>query len=195
MATRRGRTPRKTYAARTVADITRTCLLYKEVRSNLTAILGGRILSVDPSCGSRSSMPGWAYYTEGGKLEGSGILKLDYEKELNYRLHTLLVDLQEWAGDVDVLVYEDIAPRRYGGGGAHGHASLLKSVGVVMSALPVVAAIGVKPTQWKKLASAGYVKSDEADAREMGRIVIDLARHIAATNPPRGWKRAEEILI
>lgn len=76
----------------------------------------------------------------------------------------------------DILIYEEIAPRRYGGGSAHGHASLLKSVGTVLSCAPASIAIGLRPTIWKRLVSKSYVKSDEADAMEMGRIAIEIAR-------------------
>lgn len=137
-------------------------------------ILGGTMISIDPSCGSQSSLPGYAIYGK-GVLQESGVLEIDISKDLPYRLQELNRALVE-LGPFDVLCYENIAPRRFGGGGATGHASLLKSVGVVLGAVSYKLALGLRPNYWKRHVSRGYIKSDEADAIEMGRILIDIAR-------------------
>jgi hypothetical protein len=90
------------------------------------------------------------------------------------------------------MVYEDIAPRRYGGGSAAGHASLLKAVGAILSVSGPDHYIRFSPRVWKKLVSGTYRKGDEADAREMLRIAVDLAKHISETNPPRKFGKGKK---
>lgn len=81
--------------------------------------------------------------------------------------------------DPDVLVYEEIPAQRYGGGGnANAHASLLKALGVILSVPGPDGYVGIYPISWRKLVRETYVKGDEADAVEIGWIVIELAREI-----------------
>lgn len=161
---------------------------YKDVRSNLKYLLEGVVISIDPSCGSTSSMPGYAVAIR-GELVDSGILPIDPLDLLPRRLQVLsyrmrkLVD--QW--QPDLLVWEDVPPRRYGGGSAHGHASLIKSVGVVLSTEGPVAWLGLRPRIWTSDKSSTYVKGDEADAREMLTIAITNARWISEVDPPRSY--------
>jgi hypothetical protein len=77
---------------------------------------------------------------------------------------------------IDVCVYEQVPVSAHGGRSQVSHASLLMAVGVTMAAVDARMFIGIPPVTWKKHASPGYVKGDEQDAIEMGRIVIEMAK-------------------
>lgn len=149
----------------------------KMSKSLKEALVSGTVLAVDPSCGSSSSLPGFAVYSA-GELIDSGVIPIDISQDLPGRLrqlHNFICSSMHHLS-CDVLVYEDIPPRRYGGGSAHGHASLLKSVGTILGAVDHRHAIGLKPAMWTRHKSVDYVKGDEQDAIEMGRIAIAIAR-------------------
>jgi hypothetical protein len=54
------------------------------------------------------------------------------------------------------------------------------AVGVTIAAVDARAFIGIPPICWKKYIRDDYRKSDEADAIEMGRIVIEMAQLLDA---------------
>lgn len=154
--------------------------LYKEIREWKELLLRGRILVIDPSCGSESSQPGWAIYTN-GNLEDSGILNINPSEPLWWRLQALFHQLRDLMDECqpDILVYEEISSRAFGGRAASGHASLLKAVGVTLSSVfGVETCIGIRPRTWKALTRPTYRKSDEADAIEMGWVVLQLATQV-----------------
>lgn len=161
---------------------------YDQVRSASEKIQYGTILAVDPSCGSRSSMPAYAVL-EAGEIVDSGVIQLDVDDALEVRLGHLymtIANLVKTHG-VDVLVYEEIAARPFGARrfANHAHASLLKSVGVVLAAgLGVRHYVGLRPSVWKKLASPTYRKGDEEDAREMGLISVRIAQSLVVPVQP-----------
>lgn len=164
---------------------------YKEIRANLKPLLEGIVLCIDPSCGSKGptgSLPGWAV-SVGGQLQASGVIELPVEEDLWVRLQALHHGLRRLVKEYqpDVMVYEQIAPRRYGGGSAHSHASLLKAVGVTLSVSGPSAYVGLRPTVWTKWKRSTYVKSDEADAVEMLYVALATAEEISTQNPPRGY--------
>ena len=163
----------------------------QDIEDNLHALLNGRVLAIDPSAGSGASMPGWAVY-EAGILKKSGILPLPSGRPLGIRLR----ELHEWVQnktifwDIDLMVYEEIPPQRYGNtGNATSHASLLKAVGVIMAAgSPYV--IGILPVSWKSKVRPTYTKSDENDAVEIGYVVIEEARKIREEQRKKAEKEA-----
>lgn len=174
--------------------ISRTAKVYGEIRSCLTPLLYGTVICIDPSIGSSSSQPGWAIYMA-GHLIRSGILKIDPTGDIPTRLQELrrlLRNLYQ-TRPPDVLVYEDIPAQRHAAGGAGGnavgHASLLKALGAILSVSGPRHFVGILPVSWKRLARPTYEKGDEADAIEIGWIVLQEARRILETDPP-GKKRS-----
>lgn len=151
---------------------------YQAILGCYDTLLEETVLCIDPSSGSRSSMPGWALY-EGGRLLESGTLILDHTQPLPYRLKILAecVDALYQKFDPDVLVHEEIAAQGHGRD-AGGHASLLKSVGVIQSISGPLHTVGIYPVSWKARARKTYVKSDENDAIEIGWVVLEQAREI-----------------
>jgi hypothetical protein len=163
--------------------IGKTSQVYKEVAENLKGLTEGVVLSIDPSIGSSSSMPGWAVYSE-SKLIASGTIVLPRMKSIPERLRTLNRAMVKLHAEyqADVLVYEEIPAQRHGMGNAGAHASLLKALGVILSVPGPTGYVGIHPVSWKALVSDQYEKGDEADAREIGRIVIQHA-----------WEQVEEL--
>lgn len=168
--------------------------LYVDVQGNLKLILEGTMLSVDPSVGSSSSQPGWALYM-GGNLVSSGVLEIEVGTPLHYRLQTLAREMRKLYKlyDPDVLAFEDIPSQRYGGGNAEAHASLLKAVGVILSIPGPRGYIRLKPMVWKRLVRDTYVKGDQEDAEEMGRITVQVAQEIQVSDPPRRYRNYKSI--
>lgn len=162
----------------------RDTVFYQDVEENRKYVLDGTMLSIDPSCGSTKSMPGYAVYRSGILLD-SGIIELPLNRELPERLQRLVYSLRKLYGkwEPDVVVYEDVAPTHFGGGGfsnAAAHSSLLKSIGALLSVSGPHGYIRLKPMVWKKLVRGSYVKGDKEDAEEMGWITAELARFQAS---------------
>lgn len=164
--------------------------LYKDVRASLLLILEGKIISLDPSVGSSSSMPGYAVYDR-GEFVCAGVLNIPLGRPLPERLHEVARQTRKLykTHEPDLVVYEDIPSQRYGGGNAEAHASLLKAVGAILSLKGPRAFVRAKPIVWKRLARSSYVKGDAEDAIEMGYITISVAREIARTDPSRSYSK------
>ncbi len=163
---------------------------YSSVASCYREILEGVVVVLDPSIGSQSSQPGVAVYVAGVLVE-SGILPIPHAGSIPKRLQQLTHHLRklyaQW--DPDVLVYEEIPAQRYGGGNAGAHASLLKAVGASLSVSGPDHFVGVHPRSWKVMVSADYVKSDEGDAIEIGRIILAEAKRIGEAEVLRKEKK------
>jgi hypothetical protein len=158
---------------------------YSQIRGCLTQLIEGMVLSVDPSIGSTSSMPGWAVY-RAGVLMASGTIEIDASLPVWKRLRRLVHGIRKlyklW--EPDVCVYEDIPAQRHGGGNAEAHASLLKAVGAILSVSGPDYYVGLHPLSWKKMIRSTYVKGDREDAEEIGYIAIQEARRIREEDPP-----------
>lgn len=171
-----------------------TIIEYKALRKALKPILEGVLISVDPSCGSDDgkgggSNPGYAVFRSGVLVE-SGTIKLDATQDLVYRLQTLAWELRKVYNKYspDVLIYEAITPFRHLPGRRIGsNSSLLKALGVVMSMAGHTQAVGLRPMIWKKQISKSYLKSDEGDAIEMGKIALENAAWIVENDCPRNY--------
>ena len=128
----------------------------------------GMVLSIDPSSGSKGSMPGYAIFKAGELIE-SGTIQLPVGKPLCVRLQTLCQTLQEEFEVPDVLITEAIYFSRNNKAGV----SLQRSIGVVLAAFPVNGrVIEVSPNTWRKLRPETYEKTDENDAIMMGYTAL-----------------------
>jgi hypothetical protein len=169
-------------------------VLYTRVRSMIPALLEGTVVSIDPSCGSSSSMPAYAIYWA-GRLLNSGTIQLDIEKPIEQRLYDLGLQLRSSITDsVGVLIYEDVPPVRFyksGRTSAGSQSSLIKSVGTILGTIRADHHVGLRPSVWRRISGPSHVKGDVEDAIEMGRLTIELARYIQATHPPRSGRGRE----
>lgn len=154
-----------------------------QTRRALNSLLTGTVMVIDPSSGSASSQPGYALFTA-GKLQDSGIIEVDSTKEVPRRLQAIATALREQFPPVDVLIIEDIPVRSYGRN-ASAHATLLKSVGAILSSANYGKFVEISPSVWKAYINSeapdteGYVKGDEWDAKVMGFCVLSIARKMA----------------
>ncbi len=157
--------------------ISKDSQLYSGIEKYHKLVTQGRVLSIDPSIGSTSSMPGWAVY-QAGELQESGTLRIEVVESIPIRLQELARQMRELIRQYqpDILVYEEIPAQRHGGGNAVAHASLLKAVGVILSIPGPTSWLGIYPKSWKRLARASYKKGDEEDACEIGYCVYEVAR-------------------
>lgn len=160
--------------------LSKTSQAYQALEKCHFYVINGIVISIDPSIGSTSSMPGYAVYKQ-GVLQESGVLKIDRSGSVAQRLQELSHRVRKlystW--NPDVLVYEEIPSQRYGGGNANAHASLLKAVGVILSISGPEGYVGLTPQSWKKMTRPEYTKSDENDAKELGYIAILEAARIS----------------
>jgi hypothetical protein len=161
---------------------------YGDIESNLQGLIHGLVVSIDPSIGSTSSMPGWAVYRR-GELINADIFVINPAHSVPDRLRTLHNHVRRLYKkyNPDVLVYEDIPAQRQGGGNANAHSSLLKALGVILSVPGPDGYVGLMPVSWKGEARDTYTKSDVNDAIEMGYVAITVAKRIqaAATDAER----------
>lgn len=137
-------------------------------------ILNGRLMAVDPSSGSRESMPGYAIYEKGTLVE-SGTIEIPKGVHVSLRLQALCNSLQKEFPIPDVLAVEHIPPRI---GGVQ-VVNLQRSIGVIMAALPCPLIAQVAPVSWKSHCDENYYKSDELDAIYIGKCVVERAKAAA----------------
>ncbi len=176
-----------------ISDIHKTTKIYKEVEKLRGPLVYGNVLSIDPSIGSTSSSPGWAYY-QAGKLIDSGVIHTGGSHlELWQRARRLGDSLRALCSEykVDVLIYEDIPATS--GFNQNAIASLLKAVGVVLSCTTSSHVLGIHPASWKGYVRPEYKKGDQEDAIEIGRIAIALAAHIEASTTERSSGAGEDV--
>jgi hypothetical protein len=123
-------------------------------------------------------MPGYAIY-RGGKLEECGTLEIpNIKRDVGFRLQDIRRDLEEFETP-DVVVVEHIPSKRYGGGGAVGHASLLMAMGVALASTNAEVVLTVRPATWHSMKPVGWEKTDAWDAVAIGHCVIELAKEHA----------------
>ena len=164
---------------------------FRDLRRARAALLDedSVIIGIDPSCGSSSSLPGYAIW-EGGEITDTGVIDMPLSAELHERLAYLAVALRDEFPLPDVLVVEDIPPRRYGGGSATGHASLLRATGAIYAAREWPEVVRLKPRTWRAHRPADWVKGDAEDARAL----IYAARKLAELIPePRKRGQGKQI--
>lgn len=177
---------------KTVDNISSKTKLYEVVSEHLEFLLRGRVLVIDPSIGSSSSAPGWAFYAEGKLITAGTIYTGGSHLPLWQRARSLGQQLKELNQELspNLLIYEDIpATSNFN---ANAQASLLKAVGVVLASTATEAVIGIHPASWKNYVRPTYTKGDKEDAVEIGHVAISLAQHIESTRSsvPSGVVRA-----
>lgn len=153
---------------------------------NAKALLGGRVLVIDPSIGSKptnyseGSKPGWAIF-EAGVLQDYGVIDLDWKGSKQQRARRLLLSLQnDFPGRWDMLVIEDIPPiigrGRGAAAGFHGSLSLHWAVGISLAAVDAAGYMKVAIQSWRAWVPESYQKSDDHDAVAIGVAALGLAR-------------------
>ena len=163
-----------------ISEVNKKSKLYQDVTRLMGPLVYGNVLCIDPSIGSTSSSPGWAYY-QNGQLIDSGVIHTGGSHlELWQRARRLGDSLRTLCNEykVDVLVYEDIPATS--GFNQNAISSLLKAVGIVLACTTSSHVLGIHPASWKNYVRPEYQKGDKEDAIEIGWIAISLARHVEA---------------
>lgn len=173
-----------------IADISPKSKLYQEVESRRGDLQYSTVLVIDPSIGSASSRPGWAVYIE-GKLSAAGTIDTGGSHlALWKRARTLADEVRALCEDFapTLLVYEDIpATSNFN---ANAQASLLKAVGIILSASTTDDCLGIHPASWKNYVRPSYTKGDKEDAIEIGYVAVELAKRIEAAGADTSTGRA-----
>lgn len=182
--------------------ISKTNAVQRDVKPVWRLVLEGRVLSIDPSIGSASSLPGYAI-SVGGVVTESGVIKTGGSKSTHHRLYELGRSLREdfawgdertpWVipdelvgviqNEWDVLIVEDVPAKRWGKtswgmrGSVKQQVQLHRAVGAIHASVLAKHCVCVHPATWHTVAPAGYVKSDEGDARCMLELVRQYADH------------------
>lgn len=145
-------------------------------------ILGGRMLSIDPTSGTmdrstgQASVAGWALFDE-GLLLSSGIIEIPSAARKEERFRSLLNILHDEFDDTyDVLAMEDIplARRR---GNFNTSQTLIQVCGVYIAGVSGEL-VELNSHTWQAVARriGGWVKGDESDAQYIGLAAIAFAR-------------------
>lgn len=139
-------------------------------------ILNGRMLAIDPSTGSRSSMPGYAVF-QAGQLIESGTIEVDLKGNRAERLFEINRTIREDFEVPDVVAVES-AGYFIGKMNPTSIISLQRAIGAVIAAHPVKCLVEVPSNVWQRHTFQGYIKTDENDAICIGLCVINTAREL-----------------
>lgn len=147
-------------------------------------ILRGHMLCVDPSSGSRQSLPGWAIY-EAGRLTDYGVVEvpshwLNKGTGIPHRLRYIAEAFRgAWPGkEWDLLAIEDVKLDNEKGTLVNAIESLMLAKGAITAAIPWKEYIGVHAMAWRSIRPHDYVKSDTSDAILIGELLIRLAGEV-----------------
>ena len=152
---------------------------YESVEQCWQEVLTGTMLCIDPSTGSKSSRPGFAWY-EKGELKESGEIIVDLKANRSKRLYEIAKTVREDFPLPDILVVEYIPPVTYRGSG-HGMngvslMALQKAIGAIIGAHPFEHLLEIPASAWRKYKQEWYEKSDEHDAITLGICAIETAK-------------------
>jgi hypothetical protein len=140
------------------------------------------MLCVDPSTGSRSSLPGFAWY-EAGILVESGEITVDPEANRSKRLYEISRTIKEEFETPEILVVEYIPPVTYRTGNRMNGISLMalqKAIGAIIATHPFEHLLEIPAAAWRAHKPDNYVKTDEMDSICLGLCAINTARKVKA---------------
>jgi hypothetical protein len=140
--------------------------IYELIKQHKEVILGGSLLSIDPSCSSSKSDPAYALFFK-GKLVDNGIIPVCKKSNIYDKLREQNDWIEKSFKDIDVLVVEKIRK-------GHSYLRWACAVPFVSCRAPLV--IEIAPMSWQKYKSDAYIKSDIMDAREIGYAIIKIAK-------------------
>lgn len=159
----------------------KTTKIYKAILPIYQQILDGTILAIDPSTGSKSSKPGFAYY-EKGKLTESGEIDLDISASRNARLYEISRTIREDFEKPDILIVEYIPPVTYFKSSVRMNKTSLmalqKAIGAVLASQLYNHVLEIPAASWKTWKPPEYEKTDEWDAICLGLCAIGIAGKI-----------------
>lgn len=154
---------------------------YEAISKCYREILEGTVLAIDPSTGSRSSRPGFAWY-EAGVLKESGEIIVDLSANRSKRLYEIARTVREEFPVPDVLVVEYIPPVTYRGSATRMNGTSLmalqKAIGAIIGAHPFEHLIEIPAVSWSRYKPDNYVKTDEWDSIVIGLCAVEIAKTV-----------------
>jgi hypothetical protein len=139
------------------------------------------MLAIDPSTGSKSSRPGFAWY-EAGVLKESGEISVDLKANRSKRLYEIARTVREEFPVPDVLVVEYIPPVTYRGSATKMNGvslmALQKAIGAIIGAHPFEHLLEIPAAAWRKYKPEDYVKTDEWDSIVIGLCAVETAKQV-----------------
>ena len=151
---------------------------YNKVSKHAKTILEGTMLAIDPSTGSRSSMPGYAWYKK-GKLIESGIFEINPGWSRHKRLYEIGHTLREEFEMPDILAIEYIAMVKFQGGISQAAiGALQKAIGAIYAARPWPAVVEIPTSAWRHHKPEEYIKTDEWDAITIGLYCVNISKEV-----------------
>lgn len=160
--------------------------LQKAIHFNRKPLLEGNVIAIDPSSGSRQSLPGYALFSK-GRLVRSGVIEVPTKlmRGLNYtphRLQWISKQLGEMFPDTyDVLIMEGIHFKPNFKTNMKSFQQLNQAIGAFLGGLRWNYIVNIYPWHWKELLSGVYDKQDALDAINIGMAVIRIAREMGAS--------------
>ncbi len=163
------------------------------------AVLDGPMLVVDPASGAKESLPGYAVFVRGVRVESGTIdvggPEMPRHKRLKELARTLREDFPQWPTWA-VVVIEDVPMQFHEGKGRGkrsslaGQVTLHKACGAVESAVETDIVLYVAPaTWWAHAGKHRHIKGDENDAVAMGECVLFKAQQAMAERERRKTAR------
>lgn len=133
----------------------------------INKLLTGRVISIDPSsCGV--SPIGWAV-AEHGVITSSGIITCTQGMNIYERLQAIKRVLDKDATQYDVMILERIR-------GKMAHEHLKWSIGLLLGSVKADHVVEMPIPTWQKYADKDWVKGDEADAIQIYKSTLKLAK-------------------
>lgn len=158
---------------------------YQAIEKCYKEILTGTMLCIDPSTGSKSSRPGYAWY-EKGHLKESGEITVDLGANRSKRLYEISRCVREDFPKPDILVVEYIPPVSYKGTATRMNTvslmALQKAIGAIMAAHPFEHLLEIPASAWRVYKPDNYEKTDEFDAICLGICAVETALKIQEAN-------------
>lgn len=158
----------------------KTSKTYKAVHKYYSILLNGKMLAIDPSTGSKSSVPGFAWF-ENGELIESGTIEVNIQDNRSKRLYEIARTVREEFEMPDILVVEYIPPVSYSGGmNGVSLMGLQKAIGAIVGARPFNNLLEIPASAWRNYKPPEYEKTDEWDAITIGLCAVEVARQVNA---------------
>jgi len=148
--------------------------LKHQLRLLAPRIASGLVIAIDPSSGSRDSVPGFAVF-RAGELLTSGEIDIPYRKPIAERLQLLHAAVLKLTPEPpDVFIVEEIKGQNFS------HRFLHWALGSTIAAARTTTLVECPINLWKSLAKIypGYLKGNAMDAEMIGMSVILYAKHL-----------------
>ncbi len=151
-----------------------------QVRRVADQILNGRVLIVDPSAGSLTSLPAFCVL-EGGKVVDIGVIPVPAELlgkrwTIDKRLYSIGKSLRDrFPGKFDVLCVEYLHHTPMGNTVMPSFQHNTMSHGTIYASVQASHRVDISPWSWHQLRPYNYVKSDLVDVQLMAQCLLQDA--------------------